>query len=158
MTLPDVLAAMERVVAEATQAKWRAGRMDMVSYEAHGGPPFKNLYVDDPDGEMHLGHRLPRTIARAEGDNCLADAAMIATFDPPTLTKLLAVVKAAHGRTLRVRSMQERADTHMTAGTMTPELWQQHANDEHALARYDAAMADALTALGATGTPTEDCP
>lgn len=95
MTIEDVLAAMERVVSAATQAKWRAGRMDMVSYEAHGGAPFKNLYVDDPNGEMHLGHRLPRTIARAEGDNCLADAAMIAMFDPPTLTALLAVARAA---------------------------------------------------------------
>lgn len=94
-TVEDVLAAMERVVRAATQAKWRAGRMDMVSYEAHGGAPFKNLYVDDPNGEMHLGHRLPRTIARAEGENCLADAAMIAMFDPPTLTALLAVARAA---------------------------------------------------------------
>jgi len=75
----DRLAELERA---ASPGEWRAGRPDMVSY--HGGTgdgPFKNVYVDDPDGAFHLGERVPATVCEARealGCDCRNNAAFIA--------------------------------------------------------------------------------
>jgi hypothetical protein len=64
-----------------TPGPWRAGRMDTVSYHAGGGEAFKKVYVDDPNGEFHLGERLPATVAEVYGPlgaDCRANAALVA--------------------------------------------------------------------------------
>lgn len=73
--------------AKGTQGTWRAGRSDMVSYDAGSDDgPYKNVYVDDPRGGTHRGEPLPFTVARGEQNNdtangeteCIANAQLIA--------------------------------------------------------------------------------
>jgi hypothetical protein len=49
----------------------------MQSYDSTTGEPFASVYADDPEGEMHMGERLPRTIARTFGPDCKATAQRI---------------------------------------------------------------------------------
>lgn len=67
-------------LSKLTPAPWHAGRMDTVSYDGDGTGPYKNVYHDNPKGKMHLGERLPDTVARGEGDadECRANAEFIA--------------------------------------------------------------------------------
>lgn len=58
-----------QVTEEGQPATWpeiHAGRMDTVSYHGDGIGPYKAIYVDDPDGTMHLGSRLPATLAEVQ--------------------------------------------------------------------------------------------
>jgi hypothetical protein len=68
-----------RLGAEATPGPWKAGRSDMTSYELEGGP-FKNVYAADERGGVHhvTGETLPYVVARGEGDECHANATLIA--------------------------------------------------------------------------------
>lgn len=65
-----------------TPGPWRAGRTDAVSYHAgDGAGPFKNVYVDDPGGRVHMGNRLPAVVAEVYGPlgaDCRANALLIA--------------------------------------------------------------------------------
>jgi len=39
-------------VSEPKFSGWRAGRMDAVSYDGDGDGPYKQVYVDNPNGRM----------------------------------------------------------------------------------------------------------
>ena len=68
-------------VGPPTPGLWFAGRMDTVSYHGDGGGPHKDVYVNDPNGEFHLGTRLPAVVAvcyGALGSDCRANARLIA--------------------------------------------------------------------------------
>ena len=92
-----------------TQGIWRAGRNDTVSYHCDGrNGPYKNVYVDDPNGKMHMGERLPAVVCEAFdalGADCRDNAERIAhcvnTHDElvAALEKALAVIVDAimHG-------------------------------------------------------------
>lgn len=76
--VPDAVATEQ---PKHTPGPWRAGRPDMTSYHGDGTGPFKNVYADDPDGEFHLGERLPAVVAEARdaaGGDCRANATLIA--------------------------------------------------------------------------------
>ena len=64
-----------------TPGPWRPGRMDMVSYDMAGEELWKNIYVDDLGGKVHMGERLPAIVARAYdalGCDCRDNARLIA--------------------------------------------------------------------------------
>ena len=61
-----------------TPGPWRTGREDMQSYDGATGEPFASVYCDDERAEMHLGEKLPYDIARTFGDECKANARLIA--------------------------------------------------------------------------------
>ncbi len=72
------VAEMRKLLEGATPRPWRAGRPDMQSFDGVTGEPFTNLYWDDPDEKMHLGHKLPGHLAKCVskyGDK--PDAALI---------------------------------------------------------------------------------
>jgi hypothetical protein len=53
----------------------------MVSYHAGGDGPFKNVYVDDPNGKWHMGERLPAVVCEcfdAVGADCRDNADYVA--------------------------------------------------------------------------------
>lgn len=83
---PEELDELERLHSEATPGEWRAGRADMTSYHGDGSGPYKAVYVDDPNGEVHhVGGRLPAVVAEAfaglEGDErCIENAQLIAAM------------------------------------------------------------------------------
>lgn len=102
----EQLAADLEVCERATPGPWRAGRADMVSFDGTGAA-FKNVYVDDPRGGEHLGQQLPYTVARGEGDECLANAAFIArarTAWPDTIRALL----TSRDETAQLRAENDR--------------------------------------------------
>jgi hypothetical protein len=89
----DLAAAYAR--AAATPGEWIAGRGDMLSYHEGGGGPFKNVYVDDPNGKIHMGERLPAVVCEAQealGVDCRDNAAFIAAArtDLPAAIRLAA--------------------------------------------------------------------
>ena len=55
----------QRLADAATPGPWRAGCEDMVNYHGIYGSPFKAVYWDDPEAEMHMGHTLPGLISEA---------------------------------------------------------------------------------------------
>lgn len=55
-------------------AEWRTGREDMQSYDGATGEPFASVYADDPNGEIHMGERVPRVIAKTFGSDCKENA------------------------------------------------------------------------------------
>ena len=61
-----------------TPGPWRDGRRDMQSYDGETGEMFASVYCDDDRAPMHLGERLPYVIARTFGDECKANALLIA--------------------------------------------------------------------------------
>lgn len=71
------LAELEK---RATKGEWSEGRHDATSYDGDGYGPYKNVYVDDPNGKMHLGERLPKIVARGEGEECIENATFIAAL------------------------------------------------------------------------------
>jgi hypothetical protein len=105
LTLDD----LEALLAKATPGEWRAGRSDMVSYEMGSGEPFKNVYVDDPRGKMHLGERLPKTVARGESIDCVENAQLIAA-SRNALPDLLRIARAVSEFSVDIQSWgSERA-------------------------------------------------
>ena len=72
------LGEMEKLCEALPKREWRAGRPDMLSYDGDGYGPYKQVYMDNPRGRMHLGERLPDVVARGEGKNCVAIAEFIA--------------------------------------------------------------------------------
>jgi hypothetical protein len=69
-------------MSKHTPTPWYAGRMDAVSYHAEDveSGPYKNIYVNDPNGKMHLGDRLPAVVCEvfgALGADCRTNAAYI---------------------------------------------------------------------------------
>jgi hypothetical protein len=83
-----------------TPGKWYAGRIDAVSYHAEDveSGPYKNVYVDDPNGKMHMGSRLPAVVCEvfgALGADCRTNAAYIVRC-VNAHEALLAALKRAH--------------------------------------------------------------
>ncbi len=69
---------------------WRAGRMDAVSYDGDGDGPYKQVYVDNPNGRFHLGERLPDVVCKAfgvQGADC-RDVALMCAAGPDLLEAL----------------------------------------------------------------------
>ncbi len=58
---------------KATAGPWHRGRGDMVSYDASGTIPFKNVYADDRRGGWHkpTNSPLPLTIAKVVDESAL---------------------------------------------------------------------------------------
>lgn len=75
------LEELERLLAAATPGPWEAGRMDTESYSADYGP-WKAVYAEDPRGGVHkpTGELLPYQVARGDGDECRANATLIAAL------------------------------------------------------------------------------
>lgn len=59
--------------AKFTPGPWHPGRSDMLSYDASGTIPFKNIYADDPRGGTHkpTNRALPLTVAKAVDESAL---------------------------------------------------------------------------------------
>lgn len=74
-----------------TPGPWKTGREDMQSYTGDGEIPFTNIYHATETDGFHLGHSLPLTIGRAEGNNNKANARLIAAAPD-----LLEACKAQH--------------------------------------------------------------
>jgi hypothetical protein len=71
------LEEIEARVNKATKGPWRAGMSDMLSYDGDGDGPYKQVYVDNPDGRVHMGERLPDVVAKmydALGADCRNNA------------------------------------------------------------------------------------
>jgi hypothetical protein len=90
--LRALLAPAVALREQANFREVRTGREDMQSFDAYTGEPFTNLYADDPNGKVHLGERLPETVATAFGAENKPRAALIAALVNalPALAALLA--------------------------------------------------------------------
>lgn len=77
--IDDIRRELDGLHAKATPGEWRAGRMDMVSFDGSGQGTHKNIYTDDDQGGVHraTGEKLPYTVARGEGDECRENAQLI---------------------------------------------------------------------------------
>lgn len=84
--LSDVLAAMERVVAEATPGPW---------FHRQANETLHGKALDWIADSSHHGQHRKIILNRDALYGGAADYAYLVRFDPPTLTALLAVVKAA---------------------------------------------------------------
>lgn len=80
MSISDDIKKTLDLDAKATGGPWKAGRPDMLSYDGDGRGPWKQIYWDDPDAEMHLGQQLPGVVGRMDGDNCIANAQTVAEY------------------------------------------------------------------------------
>lgn len=100
MTTAIDLSHLLKLCEAATPGEWRAGRSDTVSYHGNGDGPYKNVYVDNPNGEMHLGHRLPDIVAEARGteETCRANAEWIAAANPAAVRELIERVHRAESK------------------------------------------------------------
>lgn len=79
MSAASLIAEVRELVEHATAGPWRPGRVDMTSID-EDGTRFKNVYADDKRGGHHhvTGEKLPYCVARGEGDECHANARLIA--------------------------------------------------------------------------------
>jgi len=65
----------------ATKGPWRPGRLDALSYDGDGDGPYKQVYVDNPEGKIHMGERLPDVVVKAYdslGADCRDNAVFVA--------------------------------------------------------------------------------
>lgn len=93
-----------------TPGPWRPGRNDTLSYHWDGSGPYKAVYVDDPNGEFHMGQRLPAVVAECYGP-LGADPREIAALIAAA-PDLLAALEEAH----RMLLTAMRADLGFPAG------------------------------------------
>ncbi len=104
------LAELCRLLTAATQGEWRSGRSDMTSYDADGRGPYKQVYVDDPHGEMHMGNRLPAVVARGEAgltgqERCVENAQLIAAL-VNAAPRLIAAARLANEQAERIDKLK----------------------------------------------------
>jgi hypothetical protein len=71
------LEALSKLEAEASPGPWRAGRPDTVSYGVEN-VAYKNVYGTETEKHPRTGDDIPLEVARAEGENCIQDALLIA--------------------------------------------------------------------------------
>lgn len=128
------LVELRELHSKTSPNEWKAGRMDMVSYEGLSGEPFKNIYTDDERGGFHpkLGERLPYTVARGEGEECLENAQWIeaAHKDFPALLDSAESAASLRAENQRLRKalagMVERSQAYWdVAGAIGPDLLDQ---------------------------------
>lgn len=106
MTLDEKLTELKAKAEAATPSPWRAGRMDMRSYDAATGEQHKNIYGPNYEPKLHLGHRVPVEVARAVGDSSLEDAAFIGAAHPAVVLALIEVAEA--GADICLHALTER--------------------------------------------------
>jgi hypothetical protein len=100
---------LRELAGKATQGEWHSGRRDMVSYHAGGDGPFKNVYVDDPNGKWHMGERLPAVVCEcfdAVGADCRDNADYVAAACN-SLPSILDRLEAAEAENERLKHEKE---------------------------------------------------
>lgn len=66
MTADELVAGLRKAHERMTPGPWTPGRPDMLSYDGDGRGPWKQVYWDDPDAEMHMGEKLKGVVGRME--------------------------------------------------------------------------------------------
>ena len=122
-TTPQINAvdALTAIADAATPGPWRSWD----NGEVEALPRYPDLSASDPLGEMWTER----------------DARFIATFDPPTVSKLLAVVQAAEDHCHHVNEEWDRV---AAMRPQDPELWERWENERERLIEVTRAALAAL--------------
>jgi hypothetical protein len=70
------IADLRRLLGSATPAPWMSGRTDMLFFDEQG--QLKNVYGPHTHPHHVTGKPVRIEVAQARGENCMADAALIA--------------------------------------------------------------------------------